>query len=87
MSSNSFVAKRVDALRRRAEFLEQRVLARPQLDLSYDKAERAALRWALEELASWSLVAAMIETDGLSDAERLDGIATLVKKRRAHTGG
>ena len=40
----------IQVLTRRLRFLEDRVRARRGLDLSYDRAEIAALRWAIGEL-------------------------------------
>ena len=43
------VRRRIHALQRRALHLEQRIAA-SDIDLSYDKQELGALRWALREL-------------------------------------
>ena len=47
-------ARRIARLRRRQAHLEQRVAANPERDLSFDVAEAVALRWATEELETFS---------------------------------
>lgn len=43
-------ARRIAALRRRAEHLEKRIAADPVRPADHDKTEIAALRWAIAEL-------------------------------------
>ncbi|VTU38464.1 hypothetical protein H4CHR_04432 [Variovorax sp. PBS-H4] len=43
-------ARRLALLRRRAEHLEQRIKADPSRPADHDKAEVAALRWAIADL-------------------------------------
>jgi hypothetical protein len=43
-------ARRLALLRRRAEHLERRIAANPVRQAHHDKAEAAALRWAIAEL-------------------------------------
>jgi hypothetical protein len=42
--------RRIAMMRRRAAHLEQRIAENPHRNLSYDKAEASALRWAIGEL-------------------------------------
>lgn len=44
------IARRIELLRRRAEHLERRIAADPARQADRDKAEAAALRWAVDEL-------------------------------------
>jgi hypothetical protein len=43
--------RRLEALRRRADHLQQRIAESPGRNLSYDHRELGALRWAIDELS------------------------------------
>lgn len=42
--------RRLEVLRRRADFLQQRIEAEPNRDLNFDKAERSATLWAIDAI-------------------------------------
>lgn len=41
-------AKRIAVLRKRMDFLNVRIAGSPDIDLSYDRAEAGALKWAID---------------------------------------
>lgn len=49
-AENRKPARRLALLRRRAEHLERRIAENPDREAHHDKAEAAALRWAIAEL-------------------------------------
>lgn len=58
LSKTRQVRHHLDCLNRRREFLEGRIDAKPEADLSYDRAELASLNWAIPILeVEWDNVA------------------------------
>ena len=72
--------ERLDRLRRRVHFLDNRVASRPGVESGHDKAERSAILWAIEEVERWDTMTEILLSDQ-SDTEKLAAIAKLLKSR------
>lgn len=97
----SFNVRRDDRtirLQQRAEFLEQRIKNAEGVagvrGLRFDKAERSALLWALEELERLDRIEEAVSTNELSEGDQLRLIEAIVEQRHqpseddlARTGG
>ena len=51
--SRKSTSKRVETIQRRIDFLDKRIKANPDKDLSFDKQESSSLKWALHIIDLW----------------------------------
>lgn len=74
--------ERLERLRRRAEWLAQRIAAhsRSKGDYSYDASERSALLWAIEQIEQWDVVTDVLMS-GESNAEKIARLESILRSR------
>jgi hypothetical protein len=87
MSSRSYrqrCEERFARLRRRAEFLTERIALLVDRENRGDKSERSALLWAIEQLELLDVIADVLNGDQ-GESEKLAAIASVMRSRTQPT--
>lgn len=72
--------ERVERIRYRIKFLEERIARDPDKERVFDKQERSALLWVIEEIERWDTVADVLSSEQ-PDAEKVETLRSILRSR------